>query len=116
MVVDLVFDHLADISADLDTAGDKTFTPRLAKSWTWAPDSLSIAFSLDPRARWHDGKPVTASDVRYSFKVFTESRRPLTQGAAARERRLGFGRDSSTAVVWFKKHTPEQFYDVAYQL
>ena len=28
--------------------------------WTWAPDSLSIAFSLDPRARWHDGKPVTA--------------------------------------------------------
>ena len=25
-------------------------------------------------------------------------------------------RDSLTAVVWFKKHTPEQFYDVAYQL
>ena len=57
---------------ELTTIGDKGFTPRLAKSWTWAPDSLSIAFSIDPRARWHDGKPVTANDVRYSFKMFTD--------------------------------------------
>src|SRR5215813_14539118 len=55
VVDDMVFDHLADISPDLNTRGDKTFTPRLAKSWTWSPDSLSITYSLDPRARWHDG-------------------------------------------------------------
>ena len=47
----------------MSTVGDKGFT-RLAKSWT-RPDSLSIAFSLDPRAKWHDGKPVTAADVKY---------------------------------------------------
>ena len=76
-LIDLVFDHLADISSALTTTGDKTFTPRLAKSWTWAPDSLSITYSLDPRARWHDGKPVTAADVRYKRGRFGHFIRPL---------------------------------------
>lgn len=116
MVVALVFDRLADISNQLETAGDKTFTPRLAKSWTWAPDSLSIAFSLDPRARWHDGKPVTASDVRYSFKVFTDTAVASPSASLLANIDSVSVRDSSTAVFWFKKHTPEQFYDVAYQL
>src|SRR5947209_6265241 len=67
LVTDNVFDHLADISTDMNFIGDKTFTPHLAKSWTWAPDSLSIVFSLDPNARWHDGRPVRASDVRFTY-------------------------------------------------
>ena len=116
MVVGLVFDRLADISDKLETAGDKTFTPRLAKSWAWAPDSLSIAFSIDPRARWHDGKPVTAADVRYSFKVFTDSAVAATAGPLLANVDSVSVRDPSTPVFWFKKHTPEQFYDVAYQL
>ncbi len=116
LVADLVFDHLADIGVDLKTYGDKGFSPRLAKSWSWAPDSLSITFSLDPRARWHDGKPVTASDVRYSLKLFTDPK----AGSPAAPLLLNIDsvsvKDSLTPVFWFKKHTPEQFYDVAYQL
>jgi len=115
-VVGLVFDHLADISNDLKTTGDKTFSPRLAKSWTWAPDSLSITFSLDPRARWHDGKPVTAADVRYSLKVFTDPKAASPIAATLVNVDSVSAKDSLTAVVWFKKHTREQFYDVAYQL
>ena len=116
LVQDLVFDRLAEIDTTLVTTGDKTFTPQLAQKWTWAPDSLSIAFSLDPRARWHDGKPVTASDVRYSFRTFVDPK------VASPVAPLFFNidsvsvRDPSTAVVWFKRHTAEQFYDVAYQL
>src|SRR3954463_12051283 len=53
---DLVFDRLAEIDSGLHTVGDKSFSPRLAKSWTWSPDSLSIAFAINPAARWHDGK------------------------------------------------------------
>src|SRR6476619_6801554 len=49
LVQDMVFDRLAEIDTSLTTVGDKTFTPRIARSWTWAPDSLSIAFSIDPR-------------------------------------------------------------------
>jgi peptide/nickel transport system substrate-binding protein len=115
-VLDLVFDHLADISNDLTTTGDKTFSPRLAKSWTWAPDSLSITYSLDPRARWHDGKPVTAADVRYSLKVFTDPKAASPVAPLLSNVDSVSVKDSLTAVIWFKKHTPEQFYDVAYQL
>ncbi|HEY0837310.1 MAG TPA: extracellular solute-binding protein [Azospirillum sp.] len=32
-------------------------------------DRTSILFHLDPRARWHDGTPVTAEDVLFSFDV-----------------------------------------------
>ena len=116
VVASLVFDHLADISNDLQTTGDKGFTPRLAKSWTWAPDSLSITFSLDPRARWHDGKPVTAADVRYTLKVFTDSATATPAASLLANVDSASVKDSTTVVFWFKKHTPEEFYDVAYQL
>lgn len=116
VVSDLVFDHLADISNDLVTAGDKTFTPRLAKSWTWAPDSLSITFSLDPRARWHDGRPVTASDVRYSLRLFTDPGAATPVAPLLSNVDSASVKDSLTVTFWFKRHTPEQFYDVAYQI
>jgi peptide/nickel transport system substrate-binding protein len=116
LVQDLVFERLAEIGPNLLTVGDKSFTPLLAKSWTWAPDSLSIAFSLDPAARWHDGKPVTASDVRYSFKIFVDPKVGSPTAPLLTNIDSISVRDSLTPVVWFKKHTPEQFYDVAYQL
>jgi len=116
VVQDLVYERLAEIRPELETIGDKGFAPLLAKSWTWAPDSLSIAFSLDPRARFHDGKPVTANDVRYSFKVFTDPKVGSTTAPLLTNIDSVSVRDSLTPVVWFKKRTPEQFYDVAYQI
>jgi peptide/nickel transport system substrate-binding protein len=115
-VQDQIFDRLAEVSNDLNTVGDKGFTPRLAQKWTWAPDSLSIAFSIDPRARWHDGKPVTAADVRFSYKLFTDPKVGSPTAPTISNLDSVSVRDSLTAVVWFKKHTPEQFFDVAYQV
>ena len=63
-VVASVFDRLAEIGPDLNTIGDSGFSKRLASDWSWAPDSLSIAFTINPTARWHDGAPVRAEDVR----------------------------------------------------
>jgi peptide/nickel transport system substrate-binding protein len=115
LVMDQIFDRLAEIKPTMETVGDN-FDPRLAKSWTWAPDSLSIAFNIDPAARWHDGKPVTASDVRYSFRTFVDPKVGSPAAPLFATIDSVSVRDSLTAVVWFKKHTPEQFYDVAYQL
>ena len=50
---ELMFDKLADIGPAQNTLGDVGYEPRLAQSWIWSADSLSIAFHLDPRARWH---------------------------------------------------------------
>jgi peptide/nickel transport system substrate-binding protein len=116
MVADLVFERLADIGPHLSTLGDKEFTPRLAKSWDWAKDSMSIAFHLDPRARWHDGKPVTAADVRYSFRTFADPKAASPAGPLLGNVDSVQVRDSLTPVVWYKKHLPEEFYNFVYQI
>lgn len=115
-VSDMVYDRLADIGDDLGTVGDRGFRPQLAERWDWAPDSLSIAFHLHPRARWHDGQPVRASDVRYSVRLAKDPAlgsplQPLITNIDSVS-----VRDSLTAVAYFKKHTPEQFYDLVYQV
>lgn len=115
-VVDQIFDYLADIGPQLNTIGDVGFTPRLAKSWTWAPDSMSIAFRLNARARWHDGKPVTASDVRFTFKLLIDPALGSPIAATLGGIDSVTVRDSLTAVVWYAKRSPEQFFDFVYNV
>ncbi|MCA0376988.1 MAG: peptide ABC transporter substrate-binding protein [Gemmatimonadetes bacterium] len=115
-VVGTMFERLADIGPALETIGDEGFTPVLARSWRWAPDSLSIAFTLDSTARWHDGAPLRAEDVRFTWRVYADD------SVAANERDLIGNIDSvsvpdaRTAVVWFKRRTPQQFYDATYHM
>lgn len=117
-VADNVFERLAEAPPGdtVATTGDAGWRPRLATAWTWGPDSLSLAFSLDPRARFHDGVPVRARDVAFSFALVRD---PAVGSATASL--LGnidsiTVRDSLTAVAWFRRKTAERFYDVAYQL
>ncbi len=42
--------------------------PELAQSWTMSGDGKTYTFKLNPAARFHNGKPLTADDVVYSFK------------------------------------------------
>lgn len=41
--------------------------PELAQSWQMSDDGLSITFIINPKARFWDGTPVTAHDVKWSF-------------------------------------------------
>jgi peptide/nickel transport system substrate-binding protein len=43
------------------------FEPELAESWELAPDGMSVTFHLRKDAKFHDGAPVTAKDVKWSF-------------------------------------------------
>ncbi|MEO7998606.1 MAG: peptide ABC transporter substrate-binding protein [Gemmatimonadaceae bacterium] len=115
-VTDLLFDHLAQPTNNLETVGDAGFKPQLASAWTWAPDSLSIAFSINPAARWHDGQPVRAKDVQFSLALYNDA-------AVASPHASNFigidsisVRDSLTAVVWWKHRSPEQFFQIAFNL
>ena len=115
-VEDLVYQHLADIGTGLNTVGDAGFTPNLARSWEWAADSMSIAFRLDPDARWHDGVAVRAADVAFTFALYVD---PATASPAAPELTNVDSvsvRDSLTAVVWFKSRKPEQFFSIVHQI
>ena len=54
-------------------------------------DKLSATFRINPKARFHDGKPVTAADVKHSFDTLMSKR-------AAPQYRVVFG-DVKQAVV-----------------
>ena len=41
--------------------------PELAESWALAADGMSVTFKLRKNAKFHDGTPVTAKDVKWSF-------------------------------------------------
>ena len=41
--------------------------PELAESWAMAADGMSVTFKLRKNAKFHDGTPVTAKDVKWSF-------------------------------------------------
>ena len=45
-------------------------TGSLAESWTVSPDGLVYDFRLRSGARFHNGEPVTADDVKFSFERY----------------------------------------------
>ena len=111
-----IFERLAEPGPKMNTYGDAGFVPALATGWTWSRDSLSIAFHIDPRARWHDGPAVTARDVRFSLDLYRDS----TIGSVTRPLLASIDSvtapDSLTAVFWFSRRYPEQFFDATYQM
>lgn len=46
-----------------------SFGERLATSWEFSADNRQLIFHLRPSARWSDGAPVTAEDVRFTYSV-----------------------------------------------
>jgi peptide/nickel transport system substrate-binding protein len=115
-VLDLVFDYLADVGDSLNMLGDHGFKPRLADTWKWAPDSLSIAFHVNPRAKWHDGVPVRANDVRFTWKTYTDPAMAATIASNLAGIDSVSVADSATAVFWFKRRYPTQFFDAVQNL
>ncbi|MFL5593709.1 MAG: ABC transporter substrate-binding protein [Gemmatimonadaceae bacterium] len=110
---DQLFDNLADIGPSLNTVGDVGFTPRLADRWRWSADSMSVAFHVDPRARWHDGVPVTAEDVRFTFRLVKDTSLASPVASSLDNVDSVSVPDSMTAVVWLRERTPDSFYKIA---
>jgi len=46
-----------------------SFKPQLARTWTVSPNGLDVTFVLRDDARWSDGVPVTAEDVRFTWEL-----------------------------------------------
>ena len=60
-ILNAVYDYLIDVDEN------NRLQPRLAQTAQIAPDGLSYTFQLHPDATFHDGSPVTAADVIYTF-------------------------------------------------
>jgi microcin C transport system substrate-binding protein len=61
---------------------DEPFTEYglLAEKIEKAPDNAWVRFYLRPEARFHDGQPVTAEDVKFSFDTLMSKGAPMYRG------------------------------------
>jgi peptide/nickel transport system substrate-binding protein len=53
----------------------------LVDHWDSQPDGLGYSLYLRPNAVWHDGQPVTADDVVFSFDALRDPKNATTTGA-----------------------------------
>lgn len=53
----------------------------VAESLEVAPDRSWIVFTINPKAKWQDGTPITAKDVAFSYRTFLEHGLPGQQAA-----------------------------------
>src|SRR5689334_13989644 len=60
-VLGLIYGGLVRLDADLHVA------PDLAESWKVSDDGLTYTFKLRANAKFSDGSPITADDVKWSF-------------------------------------------------
>jgi peptide/nickel transport system substrate-binding protein len=57
----LIFSSLVELDAQRNVHGD------LAEKWQM-PDPLTYVFHLRPGVKFHDGRPLTSTDVKYTFE------------------------------------------------
>jgi peptide/nickel transport system substrate-binding protein len=46
------------------------YVPALADSWSYDSAKLAFTFHLNPKAKWHDLRPLTAEDVAFTIEYF----------------------------------------------
>jgi len=67
-LIDRLFLHLFEEQPDF-AEHPPTFAPRLAESWSWSSDHLTLSLALRPDVHWSDGVPLTAEDVRWTWQA-----------------------------------------------
>lgn len=66
-VFDLVYATLLEM--DYNTL---EYKPLIAESWTISPDKKEFTFKLNPDAKWSDGKPITAHDIKFTYDLIMD--------------------------------------------
>jgi peptide/nickel transport system substrate-binding protein len=112
---DQVYERLADLAPGAAPIDSTAYRPALADRWERV-DSLSWRFHLRPGARWQDGQPVTAEDVRFSFEAFGDSVIDAPARPYLAHRLTVVPEDSGTVLVRFSEPSPEQLYDATYHV
>jgi len=88
MIGSLVFETLTE------NALDEPFSEYglIAESIETPADRSWVTFNLRPEARWHDGTPITADDVAFSFNILRKKGHPFYRAyykSVARVEKLG---------------------------
>ncbi len=79
-----------------------TSHPLIAEAYKYPDDYSSATYRLNPQAKWHDGTPITADDVVWTFGVLKENSpnfnryfSSVTEAKALSEREIEFSFDQT---------------------
>jgi peptide/nickel transport system substrate-binding protein len=75
-----VFNNLVIFKQDVPQNTLRSIVPDLATGWAWNEEGTELTFPLRQGAKWHDGKPFTAADVKCTID--------LLQGKASEKLRI----------------------------
>src|SRR6266702_620343 len=70
-VMAAVFNNLVMFDQHVPQNSLASIVPDLATGWTWNEDGTELTFPLHQGVKWHDGKPLTASDVKCTWDLLT---------------------------------------------
>ncbi len=66
-VINLMFEGLVYVDPDTLDA-----VPRLATKWEVAPDGKTYTFTIKQGVKFHDGQPLTADDVKFTYDLYMD--------------------------------------------
>jgi peptide/nickel transport system substrate-binding protein len=66
-IYELVYDSMYDLNLD------GSFTLSLADSVSHSDDGLTYTFKIKDGVKWHDGQPLTAQDVAYTYNLYKDT-------------------------------------------
>jgi len=67
------FSNLVFFDPAKKTESMDTVIGELAEKWSWQDNYKNLVFFLRKDVKWHDGKPFTSKDVKYTFDMVRES-------------------------------------------
>jgi peptide/nickel transport system substrate-binding protein len=98
-VVSKIFDGLFDYGPDLKPR------PQLAESLEFSKDGLQVHLKIRKNVFWHDGKPLTAADVKFSAEEIWRKYAPTARRVFQYLTKVETP-DSHTVVLTLSKPTP----------
>ena len=106
-ILNAVYDYLVDIDAE------NNIQPRLATEWEISEDGLTYTFTLSPDATFHDGSPVTAADVVWTFDRLRDASSELPTVALYSNINSITAQDDQTVVFTLNETNPFFLFDLS---
>jgi peptide/nickel transport system substrate-binding protein len=106
LVASKIFESLLAYEAGMKPA------PALAQSWSVTPDGLTWTFTLQRGVKFHDGKPFTSADVKFSVERIV---RPLHSRGRANFRDLRAIETPDDHTVVFRLSAPQAHFLSVFQ-
>jgi peptide/nickel transport system substrate-binding protein len=75
-ITNRIFSGLVQISAKMEVQ------PDIATKWSTSPNGLEWTFELRKDVKWHDGQPLTAEDVAYTYNAIKDKGYTGTKASA----------------------------------